>query len=294
MLVSIIIPVHKTSLYFSECISSALIQSYSDIEIIVVCNGELTIESCKEYLNKDDFRLIFLKSRAGRHHARNKGLELAKGDFIQFLDYDDLLYQNKIEEQLSELKTLPRNTMSITKWKKFKNAVNENYKFPFKEMFTDKLISTETLIKKLGEGGFIATASWLIPKSLLKDVCWIDSPNDDAVFLSGIFKKKPQISMLSKVLVGYRIHENNTSSQRTKDDLNKLLDSWILIGNNLNIFEDKIVSSYLYQAYKYLLQYSKEINNYKLLYIFKNYFFYGIKSKKSFFMLMKKGLTVFR
>jgi len=294
MLVSIIIPVHKTSLYFSECISSALIQSYSNIEIIVVCNGELTIESCKEYLNKDGNRLRFLRSNAGRHHARNKGLEFAKGDFIQFLDYDDLLYQNKIEEQLLELKTQPINTISISKWKKFKNNINESYRFPFKEIFADKLISTEILIQKLGNGGFIATASWLIPKSLLKDVYWIDSPNDDAVFLSEIFKRNPQIIMLSKVLVGYRIHEDNTSSLRSKEGLDKLLESWILIKNNLNIFEKKIVSSYLYQAYKYLLQYSKEVNNYKMLYIFKNYFFYGIKSKKPFFRLMRKGITVFR
>ncbi|MCF6279734.1 MAG: glycosyltransferase family 2 protein [Flavobacteriaceae bacterium] len=287
MLVSIVIPIHKTSSYFSECIASVIGQSYENIEVIIVCNGKLSVESCKEYLGVDDERLVFLKSNVGRNHARNKGLEYAKGDFIQFLDYDDLLYKNKIKEQLIELKKQSINTISISKWKKFKITLDEEYKFPYKEIFTDQLISTETLIKKLGKGGFIATASWLIPKKLIENIQWIDSPNDDAVFLSEILKKNPQINMVSELLVGYRIHEGNTSSQRTKEDLDKLLDSWSIIKNNLISFDDKSVSPYLYQAYKYLLLYSKEVNNYKKLSVLKKYFFHGIKSKVSVVELLK-------
>ncbi|AOC95313.1 UDP-Glc:alpha-D-GlcNAc-diphosphoundecaprenol beta-1,3-glucosyltransferase WfaP [Flavobacterium anhuiense] len=288
MLVSIIIPVHKTIDYFKSCVESALLQSYSHIEVIIACNGELEIQTCKDFLNINDPRLIYLKTKPGRHNARNEGLLAAKGKYIQFLDYDDLLYLKKIETQVSLLKSAnSKEIISITKWKKFKNELNESYNFPYNNIFEEEKIDARKLIRKLSvNGGFIATGSWLIPKVLIGNIQWIDSPNDDAVFLSGILKGNPEIIMVSETYAGYRIHDENTSSLFKKSELDKLLVSWELIYQNLkalHIFEVKL---YLYKAYLNLIRYSKVVNGYRILFIIYKTLMFGFKSKLGFNLVL--------
>ncbi|SCY85256.1 Glycosyl transferase family 2 [Flavobacterium anhuiense] len=288
MLVSIIIPVHKTIDYFKSCVESALLQSYSHIEVIIACNGELEIQTCKDFLNINDPRLIYLKTKPGRHNARNEALLAAKGKYIQFLDYDDLLFLKKIETQVSLLESAnSKETISITKWKKFKNELNESYNFPYNNIFEEEKIDARKLIRKLSvNGGFIATGSWLIPKVLIGNIQWIDSPNDDAVFLSGILKGNPEIIMVSETYAGYRIHDENTSSLFKKSELDKLLVSWELIYQNLkalHIFELKL---YLYKAYLNLIRYSKVVNGYRILFIIYKTLMFGFKSKLGFNLVL--------
>lgn len=103
MLVSIIIPIHKTTPYLKECVHSALGQTHKNIEVLAVCNGELSTQQCSDFLDIEDDRLYFMNSLPGRHCARNEGLKEAKGDYIQYLDYDDILIEDKIEKQLQDL-----------------------------------------------------------------------------------------------------------------------------------------------------------------------------------------------
>jgi len=281
MLVSIIIPVHKTIDYFKSCVESTLLQSYKDIEVLIACNGELEIQTCKDFLNRNDPRLIYLKTKSGRHNARNEALLAAKGKYIQFLDYDDLLFFRKIEIQVSLLENSDsKETISITKWKKFKNELSEAYNFPYNNIFEEEKIDAKKLIQKLSlNGGFIATASWLIPKALICNRYWIDSPNDDAVFLSGILKKNPQIIMIQDTYAGYRIHEENTSSILEKTELKKLLVSWKIIYNNLKFLRIGEVNDYLYKAYLNLIRYSKAVQGYRISYILYKTAFFGIRSQ---------------
>jgi glycosyltransferase involved in cell wall biosynthesis len=284
MLVSIIIPVHKTIDFFKNCVESALLQSYNNIEVILACNGELEIEACKDFLKNNDPRLVFIKTKEGRHNARNEAILISKGKYIQFLDYDDLLFLKKIGTQVSLLENSDNpNMFSIIKWKKFKNDLSETYTFPFDNIFEEQKINAKKLITKLSiNGGFIATASWLIPKDLINGLYWIDSPNDDAVFLSGTLKKNPDIIMVSETSAGYRIHESNTSSVLKKTELDKLLISWGIIYENLSFLKIPEVNLYLYKAYLNLIRYSRAIKKYRLLFIIYKAIIFGRKSKLGF------------
>lgn len=284
MLVSIIIPVHKTINYLKSCLESALLQTYSDIEVILACNGKLEIEDCKAFLKINDPRIIYIKTKQGRHNARNEALLIAKGKYVQFLDYDDLLFPKKIDIQVSSLeKAKISNSISITKWKKFKNQLSESYNFPYDNLFEEKKIDAKKLVQKLAvNGGFIATSSWLIPKILIGNAKWIDSPNDDAVFLSEILKKNPEIIMISDTHAGYRIHEENTSSILEKTELNKLLESWKIIYQNLKLLNVCEVNHYLYKAYLNLIRYSKAVKRYRILYIIYKTTFFGFRSRLGF------------
>ncbi|OOG78969.1 glycosyltransferase family 2 protein [Flavobacterium sp. A45] len=283
MLVSIIIPVHQMHDYFKSCVQSALDQTHKNIEIILACNGTLEIKECQNYLNIQDARLVFIKTDKGRHNARNEALAVSKGIWIQFLDYDDYLFPNKIARQLSEVNNIYR--LSICKWKKFTKSIDEEYTFLFDYLFSKTQTSSRELVQKLGQsGGFIATASWLVSRELLNGLKWIDSPNDDAVFLSEILKKSPEIIMIPEVLAGYRIHNSNTSSIRSKEEFDKLMHSWKIIHKNLLVLSGAQIDLYFYKAYLNLIRYSKEINKYKIIEVIYNCLCFGFRAKVGFSM----------
>lgn len=294
MLVSIIIPAHKTIDFFKSCVESAISQTYKNIEIIIACNGTLDVLKCKEFLNLEDHRIVYIKTKNGRHNARNEALKITKGNFVQFLDYDDVLFANKLSVQMALIQDNFNNLISITKWKKFKKNINEDYNFPFKFIFHEQNISIAGLIKKLGQsGGFIATSSWIVSKELLAGVEWIDSPNDDAVFFSEICKKNPNVMMVSEILAGCRIHDDNTSAIRSKEQFDLLLKGWDIIYNNLKSIEGSQTTLYLYKAYLFLISYSKEIKRYRIWEVIFKIIVFGLKSGLGFHVFVDLKKKVF-
>jgi len=101
-LVSIIIPCYNAAGFVGDAISSALAQTHPDTEVIVVDDGSVdeSVAVIKQF--GDRVRLV-TGPNAGGSRARNKGLELARGEFIQFLDADDVLHPRKIECQVDIL-----------------------------------------------------------------------------------------------------------------------------------------------------------------------------------------------
>ena len=100
-MVSIIIPVYNGEKFISKAIESALNQTYKPIEIIVVDDGstDKTEEIVKQYNVK-----YFYQDNSGPSTARNRGISIAKGEYIAFLDADDIYLPNKIERQILEFK----------------------------------------------------------------------------------------------------------------------------------------------------------------------------------------------
>ncbi len=269
MLVSIIIPVHKLTAYLKDCVLSAVDQSYLNLEILIACNGELGIYECKDFLSISDDRIHYLKTNPGRHNARNEALIRSRGDFIQFLDYDDYLYPEKIKHQISIAKKYNLKLV-ISKWKKFSENLEEFYRFPYKIFFDNSIIYGDELIRRLAiEGGYLSTSSWLVSKQLLKNKEWIDSPNDDAVFFFSFLEKRISLYMDNNLLSAYRIHTFNTSSIKTKKDLLLLVKSWNLIESYLREMPSNYLNIFLFKSYLDLLQYSREVNYFKFPIIFR-------------------------
>jgi glycosyltransferase involved in cell wall biosynthesis len=97
--VTIIVPVYNVELYLKECLDSLICQSLSDIEIICVDDGSTdnspTILS--EYSSADNRISIVTKENGGLSSARNAGVNVAKGEYIYFLDSDDRISRETIE-----------------------------------------------------------------------------------------------------------------------------------------------------------------------------------------------------
>lgn len=108
ILVSVIIPCFNVEDYIEDCLDSVYNQIYSNIEVIVVDNNSSdgTYEKLVELKNIKYPTLLLLKEdKAGAPAARNKGLSIAKGEWVQFLDADDLLLRDKINRQINLIKS---------------------------------------------------------------------------------------------------------------------------------------------------------------------------------------------
>lgn len=101
-LVSILIPCYNAELYVGEAIQSALAQDYGRVEVVVVDDGSIdgSLKAIRSFFGDPRFRYETGPHRGG-NAARNQLLRRARGEFVQFLDADDLLCRNKVAAALS-------------------------------------------------------------------------------------------------------------------------------------------------------------------------------------------------
>ena len=104
-LVSVIIPVYNTVKFLPSCIESVLNQSITDFELLLIDDGSTDGSGaiCDEYAKKDCRVRVFHKENDGVSSARNLGLDNAHGEWLEFVDSDDLLPENAITNLLSHV-----------------------------------------------------------------------------------------------------------------------------------------------------------------------------------------------
>lgn len=104
-LITIIIPCYNQAQYLDECLQSVLDQTYTNWECIIVNDGSLddTQELAQKWCERDSRFSYFFQQNEGVSTARNFGIKKAKGDYIQFLDGDDILENDKIFNQVNFL-----------------------------------------------------------------------------------------------------------------------------------------------------------------------------------------------
>ena len=102
-LISIIVPIYNAEIYLDKCIKSILNQSYDNFELILVNDGSAdnSANIVKKYMENDK-RIIYLNQKqSGVSAARNNGINNAHGDFITFIDADDMIEKDYLEYLLS-------------------------------------------------------------------------------------------------------------------------------------------------------------------------------------------------
>lgn len=103
--ISVIIPVYNTEDYIEKCLRSIMNQTYKNLEIVVVIDGATddSLSICKKLQQEDNRIIIYEQENQGVSKARNKGLDLATGDFIGFADSDDFLEPDMYEIMVNHL-----------------------------------------------------------------------------------------------------------------------------------------------------------------------------------------------
>ena len=106
-IVTVIMPVYNAEKYLKESIESILNQSFKDFELLIINDGstDLSLDILNKYKLIDTrVRIVNNEGNKGLPYTRDRGLELAKGEYIALMDADDISYQNRLENQVNYLK----------------------------------------------------------------------------------------------------------------------------------------------------------------------------------------------
>jgi glycosyltransferase involved in cell wall biosynthesis len=164
-LVSILIPAYNAVRWIADSIRSALEQTWPRKEIIIVDDGsaDQTLSIARQFASNGV--LVVTQPNQGASAARNKALSLCQGDYIQWLDADDLLSPDKIAAQMKVAeKCQSKRTLLSSAWGYFIWRVNK-VSFVPTSLWSD-LSPLEWLIRKMGQNLHMQTATWLVSREL--------------------------------------------------------------------------------------------------------------------------------
>ena len=209
-LVSIITPVYNSQDYLEETILSVLNQTYSNWELLLIddCSTDNSYEIIKKYLEKDK-RIKYLKNdkNSGPAITRNRGIKEAKGEYIAFLDSDDLWYENKLERQINFMQT---NNIVISHGDY--EMIDENGKY-LKSVNTKIELDYFNLLKE----NQIKTSFLILNHSKIKDIYFPNIRHEDFACFLDILKKYKVKSVKLKEKVGkYRVLTKSLSGNKLK------------------------------------------------------------------------------
>ena len=221
--VSIIIPVYNCQNFIKECLDSLIVQTLDNFEVIIVDDGssDLSVQIVKDYLSRDARFSLIQQNHQFAGTARNVGIDVAKGEYLLFLDSDDFFDRNLLKEAYITAKTYNADicvfgasryddkTKKITKM----TWVCDPTRCP--ESVFSKINNCENLFS------FTSAAPWtkLFKREFILDknirFQKIRSANDVLFVLTSLAEAE-RIVILDKQLVFYRVNSGN-SLQQTKD-----------------------------------------------------------------------------
>ena len=182
-LVSIIIPCYNAERWLAETLESALAQTWTNREIILVDDG--STDGSLPIAQKFTARgvQVVTQPNQGAAAARNHGLRLARGDYLQFLDADDLLAPDKIERQVRLLQARGDDCLASCAWGRFTTDPAVSPLEANAALWRDHT-PADWLVLAAEHNLMIATATWLVPRALAEktgpwDTAFRVNPLDD-------------------------------------------------------------------------------------------------------------------
>ena len=131
--ISIVVPMYNVEKYIGECLESILAQTFQDFEVIVVddCSTDKSVEIAESYTKKfgDRLKIYINEQNSGASATRNKGLWLSRGEYVFFMDSDDLILPDGLEKTYKIAKYFDVDVVNITRSRSsyFKNGAYERF-----------------------------------------------------------------------------------------------------------------------------------------------------------------------
>lgn len=244
-MVSVVIPAYNSASYIEGCLDSVFKQTFKDWEVIIIDDGsnDDTRIVIEEYINRSNilsgrFQYLRNEKNMGAAAARNPGIEVSRGDFISFLDSDDIWRPQKLErvmdifDRFSEVDLVCHNEYMtkdckiIRKLEYDKNVKNLN--------LSDK----DLVYRKLFLGNFLSTSAVTIRKACLKNMLFDETfsvAEDYDLWLR--LARTCRFYFLPDFLGEFRIINNNSLS----GDFNKVFKGYIEVANKNKADAGKII-----------------------------------------------------
>jgi glycosyltransferase involved in cell wall biosynthesis len=222
-LVSILVPAYNAEEWLAESIRSAIAQTWTRKEIIIVDDGssDHTAEVARQFASKEV--VVLSTENQGAATARNYALKLSQGDYIQWLDADDLLAPDKVERQLAAAReSCDRSTLLSSSWAYF-NYRTQGARFVATALWQD-LAPIEWLLRKTGENLHMQTATWLTSRELADKAGNWDTrllSDDDGEYFCRVLLASKGTRFVGDAKVYYRVVPSNRLSRIGMSDRKK-------------------------------------------------------------------------
>jgi len=235
--VTIIVPVYNVEQYLEEAIQSAIQQTYENIEILLIDDGSKDSSGsiCDQYAQKDKRIKVFHQENQGLSGARNTGLKNATGEYIMFLDSDDIFPKDACEQMLKYIEETNADYV-IGNY----TNMDDNGTIWEKPVFAkDKYTKFKLSIKDFEKSFYIMNSGvWnkMFRKSFLDELgIWFVErvPAEDAIFTTYCFMKSKNVYYLPNIVYHYRLrYSDSISSSCTKKYFMGINKAYRIIYNN--------------------------------------------------------------
>ena len=242
-LISIIIPVYNTEKYIRRCVDSVIAQSYKDWELILVDDGSTdgSGKICDEYAVRYDKVFVWHTNNRGASHARNIGINHAKGELISFVDSDDWIVEQYVETLINVSENI--DLVYFASNQIFENGDVIN-RIPKPEMIKGRVgIEQKLLSLKYGKIGDVFGWTWAkcFRKSIIEkyNIRFIENITfrEDEIFTMDYCKYINSLIVIDKPLYCYRVRNDGlTAKGMAITDYINLADN---IERNLVYFNNK-------------------------------------------------------
>lgn len=181
-LISVIVPIYKVEKYLNKCVDSIINQTYKNLEIILVDDGspDTCPQICDEYAKQDGRIKVIHKENGGLSDARNAGMKIANGDYISFIDSDDYIAPDMINELYNSIIKFNADIAECNVYNVFEDKIEEYNKDEF--AFYD---SNYSIMQAYIKDYAIKTVVWnkLYKIEVLRDILFeVGKYNEDEFF----------------------------------------------------------------------------------------------------------------
>lgn len=209
-LVTVVVPIYNVELYLDQCVESILNQSYTNLEIILVDDGSTdnSASMCDAYCLREDRIKVIHKKNGGLSSARNRGIDVATGTYIIFVDSDDYLHPCMVEKMI---KTAMLHDSSIVCC----DYTSSN--FPSSEMNDVEILDNSLAICRLFDDSAFKCYAWnkIYKKDLFDTIRYPHGKLfEDIPVTYDLFKKTDKIVYLKNKLYYYRIREGSITKSK--------------------------------------------------------------------------------
>lgn len=249
--VSVVIPFHNRIPWVAEALQSVFDQTYTDYEVILVNNGSTDDLAALEPMLEDTRVRYVPQENRGSSGARNRGISLARGDYIAFLDSDDLWLPSKLEKQITYMEQHPNILMSHTSF----YWIDRDGEF-IGEVPAD-MLHRGSVYHNIYVGSRIATPTVMIRRDALDEtIRFEEGLHEGADLLFWIqLAKKSEVLGIGEPLARVRIHGDNAASTPSAviRGMNNLIDYGIKREKDLSVATRRrlLSTAYLNMAYAY-------------------------------------------
>ena len=214
--ISIIIPIYNADKYLENCLDSILCQTYTNFELILINDGsqDMSFQICKRYEKIDGRIKLYNQNNSGASSARNKGLSLAKGEYVIFIDSDDLLDKDMLEFLINNAKS-EKADISICGYR-VRTLDNKEIKY-YDSQQSKTLNREQTIIEFFLNDGFgIGLWNKLFKRKVLQDIVFSTDIiiNEDKRFIFDAILNSEQNIFVDKCKYNYIKRDNSITASK--------------------------------------------------------------------------------